>query len=84
MDRSKGKDREAEAAELATYFARFSAALTQLEEELVRWRNYETDYNALKTTLLDLPKETSHSVMVHYAQSCPSPADVASKFEWMY
>ncbi|KAI8606578.1 hypothetical protein EDD21DRAFT_166643 [Dissophora ornata] len=64
MDLSNGKDREAEAAELATYFARFSAALTQLEEELARWKNYETDYNALKTTLLDLPKETSHSVMV--------------------
>ncbi|KAF9080864.1 uri1, prefoldin-like chaperone, partial [Mortierella sp. AM989] len=52
------------AAELAKYFAKFSAALTQLEEEMVRWKNYEEDYKVLKTTLLDLPKETSHSVMV--------------------
>lgn len=58
------KDREDEAAELATYFSKFSAALTRLEEELGRWKNYETDYEALKTTLLDLPKETSHNVMV--------------------
>ncbi|KAI9239030.1 MAG: hypothetical protein BYD32DRAFT_245507 [Podila humilis] len=58
------KDREDEAAELATYFSKFSAALTRLEEELGRWKNYEADYEALKTTLLDLPKETSHNVMV--------------------
>ncbi|KAF9285483.1 uri1, prefoldin-like chaperone [Mortierella antarctica] len=60
------KDREDEAAELATYFSKFSAALTRLEEELGRWKNYEADYEALKTTLLDLPKETSHSVMVPF------------------
>ncbi|KAF9402353.1 uri1, prefoldin-like chaperone [Mortierella sp. AD011] len=64
MDRSKDKVSEAEAAELAKYFSKFSAALTQLEEEMARWKNYEEDYKALKTTLLDLPKETSHSVMV--------------------
>ncbi|KAG0337013.1 uri1, prefoldin-like chaperone [Podila horticola] len=60
------KDREDEAAELATYFSKFSAALTRLEEELGRWKNYEADYEALKTTLLDLPKETSHNVMVPF------------------
>ncbi|KAG0027076.1 uri1, prefoldin-like chaperone [Podila clonocystis] len=60
------KDREDEAAELATYFSKFSAALTRLEEELSRWKNYEADYEALKTTLLDLPKETSHNVMVPF------------------
>ncbi|KAF9344481.1 uri1, prefoldin-like chaperone [Mortierella sp. AD094] len=64
MDRSKDKLSEAEAAELAKYFAKFSAALTQLEEEMARWKNYEEDYKALKTTLLDLPNETLHSVMV--------------------
>ncbi|KAF8966720.1 uri1, prefoldin-like chaperone [Entomortierella lignicola] len=64
MDRSKEKVSEAEAAELAKYFAKFSAALTQLEEEMARWKNYEEDYKALKTTLLDLPNETTHSVMV--------------------
>ncbi|KAG0031979.1 uri1, prefoldin-like chaperone [Podila clonocystis] len=60
------KDREDEAAELATYFSKFSAALTRLEEELGRWKNYEADYEALKTTLIDLPKETSHNVMVPF------------------
>ncbi|KAF9438495.1 uri1, prefoldin-like chaperone [Entomortierella beljakovae] len=64
MDQSKSQVSEAEAAELAGYFAKFSAALTQLDEELARWKNYEEDYTALKTTLLDLPKETSHPVMV--------------------
>ncbi|KAG0054207.1 uri1, prefoldin-like chaperone [Gryganskiella cystojenkinii] len=57
-------DHDSESAELANYFSKFSAALTRLDEELARWKNYETDYNALKTTLLDLPKETSHNVMV--------------------
>ncbi|KAI1305144.1 uri1, prefoldin-like chaperone [Mortierella claussenii] len=64
MDHSQEQLREEEAAELAGYFAKFSAALTQLEDELARWKNYETDYQALKTTLLDLPKEISHPVMV--------------------
>ncbi|KAF9575062.1 uri1, prefoldin-like chaperone [Mortierella alpina] len=64
MDLSQDADRQAEAAELAKYFSKFSAALTRLDEELARWKNYEADYQALKTTLLDLPKETSHSVMV--------------------
>ncbi|KAF9938003.1 uri1, prefoldin-like chaperone [Mortierella alpina] len=64
MDLSQGADRQAEAAELAKYFSKFSAALTRLDEELARWKNYEADYQALKTTLLDLPKETSHPVMV--------------------
>lgn len=57
-------DRDSETAELANYFSKFSAALTRLDEELARWKNYESDYEALKTTLLDLPKETSHPVMV--------------------
>ncbi|KAF9428943.1 Eukaryotic translation initiation factor 2 subunit 3 [Podila epigama] len=61
---ANSKDREEEAAELASYFSKFSAALTRLEEELGRWKNYEADYEALKSTLLDLPKETSHNVMV--------------------
>ncbi|KAF9898949.1 uri1, prefoldin-like chaperone, partial [Lobosporangium transversale] len=61
--KGKGKAREEEATELATYFAKFSAALTQIEEELTRWKGYEEDYRALKSTLLDLPKETTHSVM---------------------
>jgi hypothetical protein len=64
MDLSQSADRQAEAAELAKYFSKFSAALTRLDEELARWKNYEADYQALKTTLLDLPKETSHPVMV--------------------
>ncbi|KAF9927585.1 uri1, prefoldin-like chaperone [Linnemannia zychae] len=64
MDPSQESDRAAESAELAQYFAKFSAALTRLEEELARWKNYEADYQALKTTLLDLPKEISHPVMV--------------------
>ncbi|GJJ68644.1 unconventional prefoldin RPB5 interactor 1 [Entomortierella parvispora] len=59
-------DRDSETAELANYFSKFSAALTRLDEELARWKNYESDYEALKTTLLDLPKETSHSVMVPF------------------
>ena len=58
-------DRDSESAELANYFSKFSAALTRLDEELARWKNYEADYEALKTTLLDLPKETTHSVMVY-------------------
>ncbi|KAF9150597.1 uri1, prefoldin-like chaperone [Linnemannia schmuckeri] len=64
MDRSQEPNRAAETAELATYFSKFSAALTRLDEELARWKNYEADYQALKTTLLDLPKEISHPVMV--------------------
>ncbi|KAH7059303.1 hypothetical protein BKA57DRAFT_444487 [Linnemannia elongata] len=64
MDRSQEPDRAAETAELANYFSKFSAALTRLDEELARWKNYEADYQALKTTLLDLPKEISHPVMV--------------------
>ncbi|KAG9072395.1 uri1, prefoldin-like chaperone [Linnemannia hyalina] len=64
MDRSQEPDRAAETSELANYFSKFSAALTQLDEELARWKNYESDYQALKTTLLDLPKEISHPVMV--------------------
>jgi hypothetical protein len=64
MDRSQEPDRAAEAADLANYFSKFSAALTRLDEELARWKNYEADYQALKTTLLDLPKEISHPVMV--------------------
>ncbi|KAF9949326.1 uri1, prefoldin-like chaperone [Mortierella alpina] len=64
MDLSQSADRQAEAAELAKYFSKFSAALTRLDEELARWKNYEADYQALKTTLLDLPKEISHPVMV--------------------
>ncbi|KAG0295616.1 uri1, prefoldin-like chaperone [Linnemannia gamsii] len=64
MDRSQKPDRAAETAELANYFSKFSAALTQLDEELARWKNYEADYQALKDTLLDLPKEVSHPVMV--------------------
>ncbi|KAG0281388.1 uri1, prefoldin-like chaperone [Linnemannia exigua] len=64
MDRSEEPDRAAEAADLANYFSKFSAALTRLDEELARWKNYEADYQALKTTLLDLPKEISHPVMV--------------------
>lgn len=64
MDRSQEPDRAAETAELANYFSKFSAALTRLDEELARWKNYEADYQALKVTLLDLPKEISHPVMV--------------------
>jgi hypothetical protein len=64
MDRSQDPDRDAETAELANYFSKFSAALTRLDEELARWKNYEADYQALKDTLLDLPKEISHPVMV--------------------
>ncbi|KAF9909486.1 uri1, prefoldin-like chaperone [Linnemannia zychae] len=64
MDRTQEPDRAAEAADLANYFSKFSAALTRLDEELARWKNYEADYQALKTTLLDLPKEISHPVMV--------------------
>ncbi|KAF9189869.1 uri1, prefoldin-like chaperone [Haplosporangium sp. Z 767] len=63
MDRPQ-TNRQEETEELAQYFSKFSAALTQLEEELTRWKNYEADYEALKTTLLDLPKETTHNVMV--------------------
>ncbi len=69
MDLSQGADRQAEAAELAKYFSKFSEALTRLDEELARWKNYEADYQALKTTLLDLPKETSHPVMVRDRES---------------
>ncbi|KAF9364906.1 uri1, prefoldin-like chaperone [Mortierella sp. NVP85] len=64
MDRSDVDAQGQHAEELATYFAKFSAAMTRMEEELARWKVYEEDYKALKTTLLDLPKETSHSVMV--------------------
>ncbi|KAG0207941.1 uri1, prefoldin-like chaperone [Mortierella sp. GBA30] len=64
MNQTQSADRQEEAAELAKYFSKFSAALTRLDEELARWKNYEADYQALKTTLLDLPKETSHPVMV--------------------
>ncbi|KAG0251923.1 uri1, prefoldin-like chaperone [Mortierella polycephala] len=63
MDRPQ-IDRQEETGELAQYFSKFSAALSQLEEELTRWKNYEADYEALKTTLLDLPKETTHNAMV--------------------
>lgn len=64
MNRSKIKTQEQEKTELATYFAKFTAAVTRIEEELARWKAYEDDYEALKTTLLDLPKEISHAVMV--------------------
>ncbi|KAG0317002.1 uri1, prefoldin-like chaperone [Dissophora globulifera] len=64
MERAMDKDREADASELATYFAKFSAALSRLEGEMARWKAYEDDYVALKSTLLDLPNETSHAVMV--------------------
>jgi len=64
MDRSDVDAQGQHAEELATYFAKFSAAMTRMEDELARWKVYEEDYKALKTTLLDLPKETSHSVMV--------------------
>ncbi|KAG0347171.1 uri1, prefoldin-like chaperone [Podila humilis] len=64
MSMPLAKDRIEEAAELAKYFSKFSEALTRLEDELGRWKNYEDDYDSLKSTLLDLPKETSHNVMV--------------------
>jgi len=80
MDRAKESDRAAESAELANYFSKFSAALTRLEDELTRWKNYESDYQALKTTLLDLPKETSHAVMVRANNEIVSAKEKKRRF----
>ncbi|KAK3838681.1 MAG: hypothetical protein JOS17DRAFT_730922 [Linnemannia elongata] len=76
MDRSQEPDRAAETAELANYFSKFSAALTRLDEELARWKNYEADYQALKVTLLDLPKEISHPVMVPFGNLAFMPGKI--------
>ncbi|KAG0236012.1 uri1, prefoldin-like chaperone [Actinomortierella wolfii] len=62
--KKSGPTEEANATELSTYFARVSAALARIDEEMARWNNYKTDYEALKQTLLDLPKETTHDIMV--------------------
>jgi hypothetical protein len=68
MDHPNDTMRGQESIDLANYFAKFSAAVTRVEEELERWKAYEEDYKALKTTLLDLPKETSHNVMVRWTR----------------
>ncbi|KAG0257768.1 uri1, prefoldin-like chaperone [Actinomortierella ambigua] len=67
---SKGKQKqpspgdEANATELSTYFAKVSAAMARIDEEMARWNNYKADYKALKETLQDLPKQTTHNIMV--------------------
>ncbi|CAG8635471.1 5415_t:CDS:2, partial [Dentiscutata erythropus] len=46
------------------YHAKLERVILNTYETLTAWKKYETDYNALKTTLEDLSQETEYRIMV--------------------
>ncbi|CAG8839286.1 12424_t:CDS:2, partial [Racocetra persica] len=46
------------------YHAKLERIIFTTYETLKTWRKYESDYNALKTTLEDLSHETEYRIMV--------------------